>query len=103
MKPYIAILLFKLICFTLTGRMIYVQFHDYAENEDSSSVSYKTFIDDKDEAHPTFSICVIGYKGGIFKESLKTSHESYYRFMTIKSNQLVQFEMTMFYLSCRRF
>lgn len=81
MKTYIAILLFKLTCFTLTGRMIYVQFHDYVENEDSSSVSYKTFNDDKDEAHPTFSICVAGEDGEIFKESLKTSYKSYFNYL----------------------
>ena len=61
---------FILTCFGLAGYMIFLQFKAYIANEDSSVVSYKTFNQDKTGAYPTFTICLFGRDGRIFKRSV---------------------------------
>ena len=73
------IVLIKLTCFALTGQMVYLQFQSYLENQDSSSVSYKSLRNDKEEAYPTFSLCFQRFRGGLFEESLgKSMSKAYY-------------------------
>ena len=54
-------------CFVLACYFVFLQFEAYISNKDSTSVSYKDIIDDKDASHPTFTICLFGPGGKIFK------------------------------------
>ena len=68
---------FQLACFCLAGYMAYVQFQDYFSNQDLSYVSYKTFVDDKEDVFPTFSVCLYGVEGNILDQSkLPKRHSS---------------------------
>ena len=56
--------------------MTYVQFKNYISNKDLSVVSFRKFNSDIDDLYPSFSICLNGITGGIFKkeEILKISN-----------------------------
>ena len=59
--------LYCLLCFIFVGYFVILQFEAYISNKDSSSVAYKNIRNDNDEFHPTFSICLFGRGGKIFK------------------------------------
>ena len=50
--------LFRTICFLLAGYMGLTQVLRYFDNEDASSINYKTFNDSPLDIYPTFSICL---------------------------------------------
>ena len=52
--------------------MITLQFQAYVANEDSSVVSYKTFNRGKDDAYPTFTICLTGHYGKILRGDINS-------------------------------
>ena len=65
---YLRMKLFQLSCVALAGYMTYVQFKNYISNEDVSVVSFRKFNSDIDDLYPSFSICMIGSTGEIFKK-----------------------------------
>ena len=60
------------ICFASACYMTYLQFLYFLDNEDVVSISYQKFNKEEKDEYPIFSICLVGYKGEIFKESLFT-------------------------------
>ena len=51
---------FVAICFGLAGYTIFLQFKEFFENEDLSSIAYKEYNSAKESQYPTFSICFTG-------------------------------------------
>ena len=49
--------IFKFLCYVLTGSMVLVLALRYCQNEDSSSLQYRTFNKETKDEYPTFSIC----------------------------------------------
>ena len=65
---------FQMLCIILVIYLSYEQLQQYLKNEDSSSVSFRNFNQEKRDLYPTFSICVHSEKGGIISGgSLKLS------------------------------
>ena len=60
---------FQIGCLSLAIFMGLLQFKNYQSNQDSSSVSYKTFMNKNEVVYPTFSICLHGENGEIFRSS----------------------------------
>ena len=65
--------LFQLFCIVLVAYLTYEQFLQYLKNEDSSSVSFRKFNQEKRDLYPSFSICMHSKKGGILQGSSKPS------------------------------
>ena len=61
-----------LVCLASACYMTYLQFLYFLDNEDVVSISYQKFNKEEKDEYPIFSICLVGYKGEIFKESLYT-------------------------------
>ena len=58
---------FQTFCIGLVLYLTYQQFREYTRNQDSSSVSYRTFNDKEKDVYPTFSICLHSTDGSILK------------------------------------
>ena len=50
--------------------MIFLQFQAHLANEAGSVVSYKAFGQDNADVYPTFTICLVGDRGKIFKDTV---------------------------------
>ena len=48
---------FLSICLGLTFYQTYVQFNEYARNEDSASIEYRKFNQEEKDLYPAYSIC----------------------------------------------
>ena len=57
--------IFQLFCVILVVYMIYQQIIEYQKNEDSTSVSYRSFNQDERDLYPSYSICIHSTKGAI--------------------------------------
>ena len=68
---YTFIKIYQCFCIVIVVYMTYKQFLEYQKNEDSSSVSYRNFNQDKRDVYPSFSICLHSTKGSILKRALK--------------------------------
>lgn len=62
--------LFQTFCICVVLYLSYQQCLEYAENQDSSSVSYRFFNEDIKDVYPTFSICLYSGDGGILNEDV---------------------------------
>ena len=60
------------ICLASACYMTYLQFLYFLDNEDVVSISYQKFNKEEKDEYPSFSICLVGYKGEIFKSSFYT-------------------------------
>ena len=58
-----------LICLLSTCYMTYFQFKYYFNDEDLLAITYRKFNAEEHDEYPTFSICVYGVDGAIFKQS----------------------------------
>ena len=67
---------FQLCCIALAIYMAVLQYNDYQSNQDSSSVTYKRFENENENIHLTFSVCLHGDNGEIFKNSIKLLHKT---------------------------
>ena len=65
---FLIIKIFQLACFVLALYMSYLQFSRYQANGDISIVSFRTFNNEKQDVYPSYSMCVKGPNGEIFKE-----------------------------------
>ena len=61
--------IFQLICFILAVYMSYLQFSRYVANGDVSIISFRTFNFEKQDTYPSYSMCLKGLDGEIFKEN----------------------------------
>ena len=61
-------LVFKIGCFLVAGYLTYFQFKLYTTNEDSSSVSYRTFNAEHQDTYPSYTVCIQSAYGDIFKK-----------------------------------
>ena len=55
------VLLFKGICLLIASSMTIYCIHDYAKNEDTTTVSYKRIDKDKFITYPPFTLCLMDY------------------------------------------
>ena len=55
LQPFVPI--FQVVCFSLAGYLVYVQFHTYSSNKNVSNIEYQSFKDGYEDIYPTFSIC----------------------------------------------
>ena len=83
--------LFQLFCIGLVIYMTYEQFLQYLKNEDSSSVSFRKFNDEKRDLYPSFSICMHSTEGAIIKKNSEFKEdpiesELYHKMLTGKTN-----------------
>ena len=62
--------LFQTFCVVLVLYLTYQQFIEYTKNQDSSSVSYRSFNEEEKDVYPTFSICLYSSDGSILKEEM---------------------------------
>ena len=60
---------FQLTCFLLAGFMTYLQFERYLQNGDVSTISFRTFNSDTRDIYPSFSMCLKGLNGEIFRHT----------------------------------
>ena len=79
---------FQLFCVCLVLYLTYQQFLEYVKNQDSSSVSYRTFNEEEKDVYPTYSICLYSKDGAIlnesrnyFKDKGKDGVENYHRIL----------------------
>ena len=88
---------FLLVCFSMACYMTYLQFDYYLQNEDLASISYRKFNSESKDQYPTFTICLLGSSGGIFKESGVFLHStnlttsSYQNFLNGLENDTAKF------------
>ena len=61
---------FQTFCICLVGYLTYQQFLEYVKNQDSSSVSYRSFNEEEKDVYPTFSICLYSKDGSILKDDM---------------------------------
>ena len=64
-REFTYIKIFQLFCIILVVYMIYQQILEYQKNEDSTSVSYRSFNQDERDLYPSYSICIHSTKGAI--------------------------------------
>ena len=64
---------FQLCCIALAIYMAVLQYNDYQSNQDSSSVTYKRFENENENIHLTFTVCLHGDNGEIFKNAINCS------------------------------
>ena len=88
--------LFQIFCIGLVIYMTYEQFLQYLKNEDSSSVSFRKFNDEKRDLYPSFSICMHSTEGAIIKKKSEFKEdpfesELYHKMLTGKMNLNVSF------------
>ena len=62
------IISFQLACFVLAIYMSYLQCSRYVANGDVSVISFRTFNLEKQDTYPSYSMCLKGLDGEIFKE-----------------------------------
>ena len=89
MSKYLALLnkLFQMTCIWLVLFMVYQQFKLYLNNQDSSSVSYRSFNLQEKDLYPTFSICLHSNKGGILKPNFAKNRQ--YAYATIDQHHKI--------------
>ena len=64
----VTIFVYDLLCVSLCLYMTYLQFSNYAEDNDSSAISFRKFNKEPKDLYPSFSICFWGTKGEILNE-----------------------------------
>ena len=79
-------ILFKIALCGLLAEMVYEQCKIYIDNDDVSSLLYKKFKHHQEDVYPTFSICIVLYDGGMFKNRLGNLSIPYYHFVRGASN-----------------
>ena len=77
----VTIAFFKLNLFVFLGYMVYTEISQYFANEDVSSLLYKEFDSHDEDIYPTFSVCIVYFNGGLFKEKLKGLSRLYWKFL----------------------
>jgi hypothetical protein len=80
---------FQFVCIIFVVYMIYGQFMEYLENEDSSSVSFRKFNQDQRDVYPTYSICMHSAKGAILKVQPKNLEKETHLGIDIYHNILI--------------
>ena len=77
----VTIAFFKLNLFVFLGYMVYTEISQYFANEDVSSLLYKEFHSHNEDIYPTFSVCIVYFNGGLFKEKLKGLSRLYWKYL----------------------
>ena len=85
---------FFLVCISITGYFLYLQFLYYIRNEDVASISYRYFNEKEKDEYPLFTICFRSiYPRTIFQNDLfndtgvtPTSYERYLSGISVSEN-----------------
>ena len=91
LQPFVPI--FQVVCFSLAGYLVYVQFHTYSSNKNVSNIEYQSFKDGNEDVYPTFSICAkvpSGYWKFLLKEpgTYLTSNQSAKEYKKVLDGQI---------------
>ena len=85
-----ATICFEALCFSGAGYMVYSEVCHFLNNDDSSSIGYKTFNKNADDRYPTFSLCLYSPPDVSMQRNFKENIEKYLNIEPTELNRLLK-------------